>query len=525
MIWKLLCLNLLEFGNGEFDLLTEIVSNCRESNWNLEMATYTEFHQPDIASDRQHSQDVSISQILDHGSISFGRFAVESLAWEKWSVFRQNRCQEELEMYKSNGLVAQKKAYFEDYYKRVRGLKALEVQHQETTQPDPCPDVKINTMQLVYGNCHDLSKQKTCGNDTVANSDSSLSTIVDKPRQAKQQPLNDCNDNTDKVIMADEANNTSSNVEPEQARIDASLSPTPSVTSSSRAAQHDSLVSDPVKNDADKPKKHAPPVLKAKVNAALTRNKSKLDCRITKDAVKSLEKSKPLCSSATVPHHSSTRSRLVPYCPSGRSDSKKANSNEKKLADRLQTNLPVHARSVQNTSNEKSIACGLKNMAVEKRSCIGVSRKLLDLGNQQMRRKVGQSENQRPKSMFTNNPARVDSERKNYGKERKEKEGKEENNAADRRYPKPASTATSSVHKNVKVVHKIAELKSGILPRCGYCADSKCQARSSSPVKSMRPVQQEECAVAFIMRQSLQKRARTSAIDWNVRRGCHQMRR
>ncbi|CAL2235928.1 unnamed protein product [Prunus armeniaca] len=351
------------------------------------MATYTEFHQPDIASDRQHSQDVSISQILDHGSISFGRFAVESLAWEKWSVFRHNRCQEELEMYKSNGLVAQKKAYFEDYYKRVRGRKALQVQHQETTQPDPCPDVRINTTQLEYENCHDLSKQETCGNDTVANSDLSLGTIVDKPRQAKQQPLNDCNDNTDKVIMADEANNTLSNVEPEEARIDASLSPTPSITSSSRAAQHDSLVSDPVKNDADKPKKHTPPVLKAKVNAALPRNKSKLDCRITKDAVKSLEKSKPcplhvtskrdnhflpckcntrgaasennsnhvssrkklteVCSSATVPHPSSTRVRLVPSYPSGRSDPKKANSYNKKLADRLQTNLPVHARSVQ----------------------------------------------------------------------------------------------------------------------------------------------------------------------------------
>lgn len=123
------------------------------------------------------------------------------------------------------------------------------------------------------------------------------------------------------------------------------------------------------------------------VNAALPRNKSKLDCRITRDAVKSLEKSKPrplhvtskrdnhllpskcntrgaasennsnhvssrkklteVCSSATVPHPSSTRSRLVPSYPSGRSDLKKANSNNKKLADRLQTNLPVHARSVQ----------------------------------------------------------------------------------------------------------------------------------------------------------------------------------
>ncbi|KAK9930019.1 hypothetical protein M0R45_027079 [Rubus argutus] len=49
------------------------------------MATYTELHQSEIG---QHLSDISSSAILDHGSISFGRFAAESLAWEKWSVFR-----------------------------------------------------------------------------------------------------------------------------------------------------------------------------------------------------------------------------------------------------------------------------------------------------------------------------------------------------------------------------------------------------------------------------------------------------
>ncbi|XP_020093097.1 protein WVD2-like 7 isoform X2 [Ananas comosus] len=79
--------------------------------------------------DRNNSQGVSVSQMLDHGSISFGRFEYESLSWEKWSVFTHNRRQEELE--KFNGLVAQKKAYFEEYYRRLRALKALQQQQQQ----------------------------------------------------------------------------------------------------------------------------------------------------------------------------------------------------------------------------------------------------------------------------------------------------------------------------------------------------------------------------------------------------------
>lgn len=67
--------------------------------------------------------------MLDHGSVSFGKFEFESLSWEKWSVFRHDRRQEELE--KFNGLVAEKKAYFEEYYKRMRALKALQQQQQQ----------------------------------------------------------------------------------------------------------------------------------------------------------------------------------------------------------------------------------------------------------------------------------------------------------------------------------------------------------------------------------------------------------
>ncbi|KAG8068651.1 hypothetical protein GUJ93_ZPchr0005g14293 [Zizania palustris] len=70
------------------------------------------------------------TQVFGHGSISFGRFELESLAWEKWSVFANDRRHEEFG--KFNGLVAKKKAYFEEYFKRIRELKALQQQNQQT---------------------------------------------------------------------------------------------------------------------------------------------------------------------------------------------------------------------------------------------------------------------------------------------------------------------------------------------------------------------------------------------------------
>jgi hypothetical protein len=72
--------------------------------------------------------------MLDHGSISFGRYAMESLSWEKHSIFSHDTRQEELDKLTSPGLVAKKKAYFEDYYKKIRALKALEEDQPTETE-------------------------------------------------------------------------------------------------------------------------------------------------------------------------------------------------------------------------------------------------------------------------------------------------------------------------------------------------------------------------------------------------------
>ena len=71
--------------------------------------------------------------VLDHGSVSFGRFAAESLSWENRSVFEHNRRQEEISKLTLPGLVAQKKAFFEEYYKK-KAQKAM--LHTEATSEE-----------------------------------------------------------------------------------------------------------------------------------------------------------------------------------------------------------------------------------------------------------------------------------------------------------------------------------------------------------------------------------------------------
>ncbi|CAJ1785102.1 unnamed protein product [Sphenostylis stenocarpa] len=66
-------------------------------------------------------------------SISFGRFTSESLAWEKWSTFSQNRYVEEAERFTQPGSVAQKKAFFEAHYKKLAAQKAAALLEQATS--------------------------------------------------------------------------------------------------------------------------------------------------------------------------------------------------------------------------------------------------------------------------------------------------------------------------------------------------------------------------------------------------------
>jgi len=57
-------------------------------------------------------------------SVSFGRYANETLAWARWSAFTQNRYLEEVERFTKPGSVAEKKAFFEAHFKNRASGKA-----------------------------------------------------------------------------------------------------------------------------------------------------------------------------------------------------------------------------------------------------------------------------------------------------------------------------------------------------------------------------------------------------------------
>ncbi|KAF3337813.1 hypothetical protein FCM35_KLT18400 [Carex littledalei] len=87
-----------------------------------------------------------VQEMLDHGSISFGRYAIEPLSWEKYSVFNHDTCQEELGKLTYPGLVAQKKAYFEEYYKKIRALKAME--EEKSTEIENTHETLIEHIEI-----------------------------------------------------------------------------------------------------------------------------------------------------------------------------------------------------------------------------------------------------------------------------------------------------------------------------------------------------------------------------------------
>lgn len=67
-------------------------------------------------------------------SISFGRFMSDSLSWEKWSSFSNNRYVEEAEKFSRPGSVAQKKAFFEAHYRNLAARKAAALLEQANAE-------------------------------------------------------------------------------------------------------------------------------------------------------------------------------------------------------------------------------------------------------------------------------------------------------------------------------------------------------------------------------------------------------
>ncbi|KAM7473042.1 hypothetical protein LguiA_011225 [Lonicera macranthoides] len=305
------------------------------------MAAYTDNHHSycnhlslssGLTSGTQHqNQEVSISELIEHGSVSFGRFTAESLAWEKWSVFSHNRCQEELEKFKAPGLVAQKKAYFEEYYKKIRAMKKLQAEQQEFNKSELSQGEKDVTLQVEKGSETNRPEKEKNSNDSIQTQ--FLETIEDKSLVAEEQGQNP-NDNTinkdefitssatfvdeeqgqkpnDNSIDRDETKTSSATVVDEEQGHNPNVNiinrdeiKTSSATGVDMADQvpvlpiktclksslQDSCVSGTVKLNANRPNRAS--LLKAKGTVTPARDKTKLDNRTKRDATKPSEKKK-----------------------------------------------------------------------------------------------------------------------------------------------------------------------------------------------------------------------------------------
>lgn len=100
--------------------------------------------------------------MLHQESVSFGRFATESLAWDRWSSFTNKRYVEEAAKHSQPGLVAKKKAFFEAYYKKKALLEQENVEDGNYTQElenvvtYPSSDTLVSEVPAIVGKQDDV---------------------------------------------------------------------------------------------------------------------------------------------------------------------------------------------------------------------------------------------------------------------------------------------------------------------------------------------------------------------------------
>lgn len=428
------------------------------------MATETDLHQNgwsslEIASKDQSPKAESISELRDHGSISFGRFAPESLSWERRSVFSHNRCQEELESFKEPGFVAQKKAYFEEYYGRIRAMKATQAEQQETTKLGLFRNAKSYVAQVENVQDSAFSKEEkkstfireiqASESDASAKCDSSLDGSAEKQDAATKENLSDQSSNSEKDSTTDADVESLCATEPDQ------LLHAP-FTTNSESSPPESLVSNSVKHVTNQPK--------AQENVGSARERKKMGSGSSKDGVKSSEitKSSPdskitakaksslvfgknsthktgngnnsihvsspgqlteSCSGSTVRRTSLARNRLVTSSPIGRISQQYTNSSGRDFGDKNKfRRSPPGYRQTTQCSSKEIVSGGLEHKGTHNR--------------------------------FRNLQAH-----RSDDIERKQKEGEGKSSITIGRGSKSVATTPSSSRKNLKVVQKTQDAK------------------------------------------------------------------
>lgn len=426
-------------------------------------------HPSGFSSEPQYEvQDVSISELVNHGSISFGRFAVETLEWEKRSVFSHNRYQEELEKFKAPGIVAQKKAYFEEYYRKIRAAKKLQSVEQEINQSDPCEDKLSCTSQV-------QNSAEICNSNELMNSDGTSQITISVEKMSGHQDIIAESNKGKSLVTGIQKDNYEGGVikmvQKSKNTLDlaghecvekAAKIPASSAKTYSKSSLPNRVVSVSLNLNANKLKARTLPS-EVKGTVPLAKVKKMVNNRTRRDAAKLPEKGKALtgddgsgsrrsvmgekaahllqrnvkCKNAAV-HKNPTRvqsstkvsqpevSRQIPVTC----------SNTKINLDKANLNFGLKSKT---TSRHANVTNRVNNLSVERPST-GVSGKTLQSSSRYMTQRSGQSENQKPKIISINRQTETNPNIR-IGTQMKE------TRSVNGRVPNAATTASSSANK------------------------------------------------------------------------------
>ncbi|KAI3730650.1 hypothetical protein L1987_61822 [Smallanthus sonchifolius] len=135
------------------------------------------------------------AELLQSGSISFGRFESESLSWERRSSFSHNRYLEEVEKYSKPGSVTEKKAYFEAHFKRKALLKQSSSESQDGREFSTSENGDLHDLQESHNG--NESKHFTCFDESPHSSGHSKHDKETEFQLSLNQNVeNLCDDNT-----------------------------------------------------------------------------------------------------------------------------------------------------------------------------------------------------------------------------------------------------------------------------------------------------------------------------------------
>ncbi|CAK7338952.1 unnamed protein product [Dovyalis caffra] len=326
-----------------------------------------------------------------------------TLAWEKYSVFSHNKRQEELEKFKAPGLVTQKKAYFKEYYKKIRDGKESTAQEENGVDAEASEEESKPRNISQEANGADIHRSK----EENKPSNAYKIQILDNHTTANNPSTRGINGGAEEESFFKRNSGRASKEDgmgkwgPVSNEVKRSGSQLVKQAFTMRE-KLDCRMSKDVVKPSEKPKSSVCREITSKADVSLVSGKrttSKTVSKIKSEQVQSHSQHRDVQSSSMVCRGSLKEEKMVSLSSNIRDGPLKTHSTPKSLADRLPATSSVLTRSGQRSSKEMTTISRFRKISVDNRSCDGFGQRSLGLSGHHSLPKNRESENQRPKVM------------------------------------------------------------------------------------------------------------------------------